>query len=165
MKESPERHEIELTESVDPEDGDFVGDATQMGGHAAGGCRSNAVTHLGAIAIDSDLTIGRDFDGSQRSIASGAVVLGRTGDAGADENSRLLSTRPLLARCVQIGCFSSLSRISGARIDDDVGISRQIAVARIERIAATEFNRIERQLPRQISSTCTSSAVMVCSVP
>ena len=82
-------HEIERAECVDPEHGDFVRDAAQIGCHPTGDCRPDAVAHLGAVAIDGNLAIARDFDGTERSIASSAVILRRTGDAGTGENSRL----------------------------------------------------------------------------
>ena len=54
------------------------------------------------------------------------------------------------ARCRQIGCFSSLSRISGVRIDDFIGISGQRPFAGLQCVAAAEFDRVERQGRRQL---------------
>src|SRR5262245_59996542 len=89
-------HEPQRAECVDARQRDFVGDGTQMRGNAIGRRRSNAGADLDAVAMDGNPAIRSDFDGSQRTIAAGAVVLGGTRDPGTDENSRLLSPRLLL---------------------------------------------------------------------
>jgi hypothetical protein len=61
--------------------------------------------------MDGNPAVGVDFDGGQRTVCSGAVVLGGASDAGADESFRLLSARLLL------GTLPSLSRISGVRTE------------------------------------------------
>src|SRR5262245_61930716 len=89
-------HEPQRAECVDWREGDFVGDGTQMRGDAIGRRRPDAGADLDAVATDGNPAVGSDFDGSQRTIATGAVVLGGTRDAGTDENSRLLSARLLV---------------------------------------------------------------------
>src|SRR5262249_57344623 len=88
-------HEPQWAECVDSRQGDFVGDGTQMRGDAIGRRRPDAIADLDAVATDGNPAVGSDFDGSQRTIAAGAVVLGGAGDAGTDENS-CLSARLLV---------------------------------------------------------------------
>src|SRR5262249_13829099 len=89
-------HERQRTESVHLRDRDFVSDATQMRRDPIGDRCSNAGAHLDVVTMDGDPAFGVNLDGPQRTVASGAVVLGRASDAGTDENSRLLSARLLL---------------------------------------------------------------------
>src|SRR5262249_59913652 len=88
-------HERQRTESVHLRERDFVGDATQMRCDAIGYRCSNAGAHLDVVTMDGDPAVRREFDGCQRTVASGAVVLGHASDAGTDENS-LLCARLLL---------------------------------------------------------------------
>ena len=53
-------------------------------------------------------------------------------------------------RCCQIGCFSSLSRISGVRTETLYVISGHGLAAGLERVAPPELDRIERQRRRRL---------------
>ena len=107
-------HEIERAECVDPEDGNFVRDAAQIGCHAISDCRPNAVAHLGAVAIDGNLAIAPRF---RRNRAQHRL---RCRNSWLHTRRRYRRGFPAAVRApsprharAQIGCFSSLSRISG----------------------------------------------------
>src|SRR5271169_97915 len=89
----------------------------------------NAIAHLGAVAIDGNLTVGSDFDGSQARVPSGAVVLGGTRDAGTDENSRLLSARLLVGALLPDRMLLQLIEDFGRADRHDVGVPRRGPVA------------------------------------
>ncbi len=144
MKGSPGAHEIERTECVDLHQRDFVSDTAQMRRDPIGQRRSETVAHLSAVAINGNLTVGRDFDGSQARVTAGAVVLGGARDAGTDENSRLLSTRFLLGALRPDRMLLQLIEDFGRADRHDVGVPRHRLPA-ASGIAAAEFDRVERQ--------------------
>ena len=86
-----------------------------MAGDAVRERGADAVAHLDMVAEDRDLAVGAELDAAERAVRAGAVVLGDAGDAGADEPIARVCLS--CARCCQIGCFSSLSRISGVRTE------------------------------------------------
>src|SRR5215831_20860060 len=96
VKESPEVTSASGANVPTLRERDLVGDATQIRCHPIGGRCPNAVADLDAVTADGDPAVRRDFDASQRTVPSGAVVLGGTRDAGTDKNSRLLSARLLI---------------------------------------------------------------------
>ena len=110
-----------------------------------GGRRPNAGAHLDVVTMDGDPAVGIDFDGCQRAVASGAVVLGGASDAGTDENSRLLSARLLLGTLLPDRMLLQLIQDLRRADRHDVGVSRHGPAAGRERIAAPELDRIERQ--------------------
>src|SRR5262245_34146635 len=156
-------HQSQRAECVDARQRDFVGDGTQMRGDAIGRRRPNAGADLDAVAMDGNPAIGSDFDGCQRAIASGAVVLGGTRDAGTDENSRLLSPRLLLGALLPDRMLLQLVQDLRRADRHAVSVSCQSPPAGRERIAPPVIGSSGSAV--QISSTITSSAVVVCSVP
>src|SRR5262249_61112444 len=86
--------------------------------------RSETVAHLSAVAINGNLTVGPDFNGSQAGVATGAVVLGGDRDAGTDENSRLLSARFLCGALRPDRMLLQLIEDFGRGERDDVGVPR-----------------------------------------
>src|SRR5262245_54897458 len=89
-------HERQWTECVYLRERDFVSDAAKMRCDPIGYRCSNAGAHLDIVAVDGDPSVGREVDGRQSAVASTAVILGGTSDAGTDKNSRLLSAGLLL---------------------------------------------------------------------
>jgi hypothetical protein len=69
-------NERQWGECADLRECDLVGDATQMRCDPIGDRRPNAIADLYAVTADRDPAIRRDFHGSQRTVPSGAIVLG-----------------------------------------------------------------------------------------
>ena len=114
--------------------------------------------------MDGDPAIRIDLHRAERTVRPGAVILGGAGDAGADENSGLLPARLLMARCCQIACCSSLSRISGVRTETLYGFPVMVRPPALS--ALRRRNSIGSSgSAAAASSISTSSAVIVCSVP
>src|SRR5262249_48826590 len=153
-------HERQRTECVHLRERDFVSNATKVRCDSIGYRCSNAGSHLDVVTMDSDPAFGINLDGPQRTIASGAVVLGRASDAGTAQNSRLLSACLLFSALLPDRMlFQLIQNLRGAD-RNDVGVPRQSAAAGRQRVAAPESGSAV-----QISSTSTSSAVIVCNVP
>src|SRR5262249_39016967 len=96
------------------------------------------------VTMDGDPAFGIDLDGPQRTVASGAVVLGRASDAGTDQNSRLLSPRLVLGALLPDRMLLELIQDLRRADRHDVGVSRHGAAAGRERVAAAELDRVER---------------------
>jgi hypothetical protein len=112
---------------------------------AIGGRCPNAVAYLDAVTADRDPAIRRDFDGSQRTVPAGAVVLGGTCDADTDEKSRLLSACLLVGTLLPDRMRLQLVQDLGGADRHAVSVSRHGPAAGLERIAPPEFDRVERQ--------------------
>src|SRR5262247_3284919 len=110
-----------------------------------GGRRPDAVAHLYAVTADGDPAIRGDLDGSQRSVPSGAVVLGDTRDAGTDESSRLLSACLLVGTLLPDRMLLQLVQDLRGADRHAVSVSRDGAAAGLERVTPPEFDRVERQ--------------------
>src|ERR1700730_13013061 len=132
-------------ECADLRECDLVGDATQMRCDPIGGRCPNAVAHLYAVTADGDPAIRRDFDGPQRTVPSGAVVLGGTRDAGTDENSRLLSACLLVGTLLPDRMLLQLIQDLRGADRHAVGVSCHGPAAGLERITPPEFDWVERQ--------------------
>ena len=104
-------------ENVDLRHRDLIGDAAEMERDPVGQRGADAVAHLDMVAMDGDAALRADFDRPSEQSAAGAVILGDAGDAGADQDPVVCPRAFSSARCCQIGCFSSLSRISGVRTE------------------------------------------------
>src|SRR5215472_9336664 len=95
--------------------------------------------------MDGNPAVGSDFDGSQRTIAAGAVVLGGAGDAGTDENARLLSACLLLGSLLPDRMLPQLIQDLRSADRHAVRVSCQGPAAGRERIASPELDWVERQ--------------------
>src|SRR5215475_3645713 len=110
--------------------------------------------------MDGNPAVGSDFDGSQRTIAAGAVVLGGAGDAGTDENARLLSPRLLLGALLPDRMLLQLVQDLRRANRHAVSVSCRSPAAGRERIAPPELDWVERQCGTNLINI-TSSAVVV----
>ena len=108
---------------------------------------------------------GDELDAPQRTVGAGAVILGDAGNAGADEHAACAAAAFCCARCCQIGCFSSLSRISVRADRDAVGIARHGPATWASARCAAGIRSGRAASAVATSSISTSSAVIVCSVP
>src|SRR5262249_57478607 len=104
-----------------------------------------AGANVEVVRVDGDRACGINLDGPQDTIASGAVVLGRAGDAGTDENSRLSSARLLLGPFLPDRMLLQLIQDLRGADRHDVGVSRPVAAAGLEPSARPQFDRIKRQ--------------------
>ena len=159
------RDEPERFEAVDPRDRDLVGDAAEVRGDPVGERGTDGVAHLDGVAADDDPAVAVDLDRAERTVGAGAVVLGDAGDAGSDQPGRGRGRGPgALARSVQIGWASSLSRISGVRTDTLYGLPVIVRPPVLR--ALRRRNSIGSSgSAAAASSTSTSSAVSAWSVP
>ena len=141
--------ERERAESVDLRDRDFVGHATQMrpppGWPAPSRCRCPSRRASQWMAIRPSGSI--STVPSEQS-ASGAVILGGASDAGADEHPRLLAAGLLLGTLLPDRMLLQLVENLRRADRDAVRISRHGPAAGLERIAAPELDRVERQRRR-----------------
>src|SRR5262249_32337199 len=137
--------EPQRTECVDSRECDLVGDGPQMRRDSVGRRCPNAVANLDAVARDGNPAVGTDFDASQRTVPSGAVVLGGTRDAGTDENARLPSARLLIGALLPDRMLLQLIQDLRGADRHDVGVSRHGAAAGRERVAAAGLDWAERQ--------------------
>ena len=144
---------------------DFVGDAAQMGRHPIGQRRPDAVAHLDMIAMDGNPAVRVDFHRRERRSPR------RSRNSWWRRRRRSRRVIPALgprafswARCCQIGCFSSLSRISGVRTETLYGFPVMVRPPVLS--ALRRRNSIGSSgSAAATSSISTSSAVIVCSVP
>ena len=138
-------HQRQRTECVHLRERDFVSNATKVRCDPIGYRCSNAGAHLDVVTMNGDPAVGINFDGCQRTVASGAVVLSRASDAGTDEKSRLLSARLLLGALLPDRMLFQLVQDLRSADRHDVGVSRHRPAAGRERVAAPELDRIKRQ--------------------
>ena len=129
---------------VDTRHRDFVSDRTEMHRDSVGERGADAVAHLGMIAIDRDLAVGRQFDTPQRTIGAGAIVLGHTRNAGTDEHARRRGRFLLRALLPDRMLLELVEDFSGAD-RNAVGITGHGPALGRERIAPPELDRIKRQ--------------------
>src|SRR5262249_61420343 len=112
------------------------GEDPRRGGRACGARRPKAGADLDAVEMDGNPAMGSDFDGPQRTIAAGAVVLGGTRAPGTDENSRLLSPRLLLGALLPDRMLLQLVQNLRRADRHAVSVSCQSPAAGRERIAS-----------------------------
>ena len=105
---------------------------------------ADAVAHLGMIAIDGDLAVGRQFDTPQRTIGTGAIVLGHTRNTGTDEHALRRGRFLLRALLPDRMLLELVEDFSGAD-RNAVGIAGHGPALGRERIAPPELDRIKRQ--------------------
>ncbi len=112
--------------------------------YAVGQRGSDAVAHLDMVAIDQNLAVRAEFDASERTVSTAAVILADAGDAGTDQDLAVLQAGFFFRTLPPDRMHFELVQDLGRTHRDNVPVAHHGPAILLQRIAPPELDRIER---------------------